>query len=103
MFKHKPTLNTESNIIISISLVGDKRIRELNKQYKGKDTETDVLSFPSEETFDGEFLLGDIVVNKDQANRQANEYGNTLEEEVAELVAHGVLHLLGVHHEGDSH
>jgi probable rRNA maturation factor len=50
---------------------------------------------------DGSYYLGDIVVNIDQAERQAVEYENSVEEELAELVEHGVLHLLGVHHEGD--
>ena len=50
---------------------------------------------------DGEYYLGDVIVNKDQAQRQCTEYGNDLEHEISELVAHGVLHLLGVHHEDD--
>ena len=54
-----------------------------------------------DEEHDGQYLLGDIVVNRDQAQRQSSKYGNTLEEEISELVAHGMLHLLGVHHDGD--
>jgi probable rRNA maturation factor len=50
---------------------------------------------------DGSYYLGDIIVNKDQALRQSGDYGNSIEEEIAQLVEHGVLHLLGIHHDGD--
>ena len=73
----------------------------LNKKHREKDEATDVLSFNMDEEHEGEYYLGDIVVNKQQAERQAGEFGNTVEEEISELVAHGVLHLLGVHHDGD--
>ncbi|MBI2620990.1 rRNA maturation RNase YbeY [candidate division WWE3 bacterium] len=87
---------------ISVSIIGDSQMRSLNKKYLKKDRPTDVLSFNMDEKLGGgEFYLGDVIVNKDQAKRQAKEYGNSFEEEVAQLVAHGVLHLLGVHHEGD--
>lgn len=89
---------------ISVSVVGDAQIRELNKKHRGKDYATDVLSFDIGETMeDGTYYLGDIVVNVDQAVKQADDYGNSVEEEIAALVEHGVLHLLGVHHEGDDH
>lgn len=92
------------NTFISVSIIDDEKIKELNKEYRDKDYATDVLSFNiDQETEDGRYYLGDIVVNKQQAERQASEYGNTLEEEIAELVAHGMLHLLGVHHDGDDH
>jgi len=82
---------------VNVSFVGDAEMQKLNKKYRGKDKTTDVLSFNINE----ELHLGDIVVNIDQAKRQAGEYKNTLEEEIAELVAHGMLHLQGVHHEHD--
>lgn len=92
------------NTYISILFVGDSEIKKLNKKYRKKDYPTDVLSFNIDENReDGTFYLGDVVVNRDQAKRQAGEYGNTLEEEISELAAHGVLHLLGVHHAGDDH
>lgn len=103
MFREKSQLNEEDNIVVSISIVNDARITELHKKYKKKEGPTDVLSFAADEKFEDDYLLGDIVVNKDQASRQAGEYGNTTEEEIAELVAHGILHLLGVHHDGDAH
>jgi len=86
-------------VSIEVSIVSDGEMRKLNKKYKGKDYPTDVLSFSLDEKLpSGDFLLGEVIVNKDQAKRQAAEYGNTYEEEVAELVEHGVLHLLGVGH-----
>jgi len=92
----------EKNTFISVFFTDDKEMRKMNKKYKGRDYPTDVLSFEiKEKQEDGSFYLGDIVVNKDQAKRQAGEYGNDFEEEISELVAHGVLHLLGVHHSED--
>jgi probable rRNA maturation factor len=90
---------------ISVSLVGNKEIRALNKKYLDRDCATDVLSFnylaDDVGESEGDFL-GDIVVSTDMAKKQASSYGNTYEEEVSELVAHGVLHLLGVHHACDN-
>ena len=92
------------NTYISVSIVDDSEIKKLNKKYRKKDYPTDVLSFNiNERREDGSFYLGDVIVNKDQAKRQAGEYGNSVEEEISELTAHGVLHLLGVHHNGDDH
>lgn len=99
-------LNPEDlkNAYVSISLVDDKKMQELNKKHRGKDYPTDVLSFHMEERDDeGRFYLGDLVVNFEQAERQAKEYDNSTEEEISELVGHGMLHLLGVHHEHDDH
>ncbi|KKS16692.1 MAG: putative rRNA maturation factor [candidate division WWE3 bacterium GW2011_GWC1_41_7] len=92
----------KNNTHISVTLTDDSGIRELNKEHLNRDKPTDVLSFNiNEEIENGTFYLGDVIVNKEQAERQAEEFGNTVEEEIAELVAHGVLHLLGVHHEDD--
>lgn len=97
-------MSISDNTYISVSLTDDSEMQKLNKKHKGKDSPTDVLSFTlNEKTEDGRPYLGDVIVNKDQAQRQAKENGNTLEEEISELVAHGVLHLFGVHHEGDTH
>ncbi|MFA5776294.1 MAG: rRNA maturation RNase YbeY [Patescibacteria group bacterium] len=85
---------------IGVSLVGNKEIRALNKKYLGHDCATDVLSFNYSPSRDNDFL-GDIVVSTEKAREQASSYENTYEQEVADLVAHGVLHLLGVHHEDD--
>src|SRR5690349_9596068 len=97
-------LNLPKDIHISVKISSDKEVQKLNKKYLKRDYATDVLSFNiNEKLEDGSFYLGDVVVNKDQAKRQAKEYGNDVEHEISELVAHGVLHLLGVHHDGDDH
>ncbi len=95
----KPRKNSKVNVY----LVGDSEIQKLNKKHLGKDYPTDVLSFNIDEQLpDGEYYLGDIIVNIDEAERQMNEYGNTdVRHEVAELVEHGMLHLMGVHHAHD--
>ncbi len=92
-------------LIVSVKISNDQEVQRLNKEYRGRDYATDVLSFNvGEYSDDGEeYYLGDIVVNIDQAKRQAQDYGNTLEQEIAQLVEHGMLHLLGVHHDGDDH
>ncbi|MBU4381314.1 rRNA maturation RNase YbeY [Candidatus Parcubacteria bacterium] len=91
------------NTFINISLVGDKEIHQLNKKHLKRDYATDVLSFNmNEELPDGRYYLGDVIVNLDKASTQALENHQSLEQEVARLVEHGVKHLLGVHHEGDS-
>lgn len=87
---------------ISVRVSDDMEIQELNKKHFDRDYPTDVLSFNMDSpTDDGELYLGDILVNVNQAERQAKEFGNDLEHEIADLVAHGVLHLLGVHHDDD--
>ena len=89
-------------------LCGDETIRELNRQYRGKDAPTDVLSFPQEEgppmplgMADDAIprALGDVVLSVETARRQAEEHGWSLQEEAEALLAHGLLHLLGYDHE----
>ena len=92
----------DGRIYISVTLSTDSEIRKLNNKHLKRDYPTEVLSFSiNEKLEDGTIYLGDIIVNKDQAKRQAAEYKNDFEHEIAELVEHGVLHLLGVHHEDD--
>ena len=87
---------------ISVVLSGDKEIRELNKKYRNKDYVTDVLSFNIDQEMGNDtYYLGDVVINKEQAERQAKKIKNGLEKEISELAAHGILHLLGVHHKED--
>lgn len=89
---------------ISVYLSDDVEISKLNKEYRGKDYATDVLSFNINETMDDcTYYLGDVIVNMQQAERQASEFGNNVEQEISELAGHGILHLLGVHHDGDDH
>ena len=77
---------------------------DLNKLFRGKDSTTDVLSFPNEpEEFDPDQKnLGDVVISVEQANRQAEENGLSLELELKQLILHGLLHLCGYDHETDN-
>lgn len=88
----------------SVAFVSDKRMKELNKFFRGKDSTTDVLSFPHEpDEFDPENnSLGDIVISVEQAQKQAEENGLTLDGEIKQLILHGLLHLCGYDHEMDN-
>jgi len=87
----------------TVALVPDKRMKELNSLFRGKDSTTDVLSFPHEaDVFDPDSSnLGDIVISAEQAAKQATENGLTLDSELKQLILHGVLHLCGYDHETD--
>jgi len=82
----------------TIAFVSDKRIRELNRQFRGIDKATDVLSFPAEE----EANLGDVAVSVETAAVQAKENGLSFEDEISQLILHGLLHLCGYDHETDN-
>jgi probable rRNA maturation factor len=85
-----------------VLVTGDERIRELNRDYRDTDRSTDVLSFPDGDVLpSGRRLLGQIVVSLDTARRQAGEAGHGELRELAELVLHGTLHLLGYDHSSD--
>lgn len=91
---------------ISVRLVDDDEIRQLNLKYREKDASTDVLSFPLgiDGVYDynndtGAQLLGDIVISMPHAVEQANRYGHSLQREVGYLTVHSMLHLLGYDHE----
>ena len=91
---------------ISVTFVDNKKIHELNKQYRHKDAPTDVLSFPMGENgvYDinhdtGARILGDIVISMEKAVEQAERFDYSLDREVGYLTAHSVLHLLGYDHE----
>ena len=106
-----------------VAFVSDRRMKELNSFFRGKNSTTDVLSFPHEpdefvqsasfsssddeeirteaRTLDKDFL-GDIVISAEQAARQADENGLTLENEIKQLILHGLLHLCGYDHETDN-
>ncbi len=102
---------------IDLLLTHDPQIREMNREYRGIDRATDVLSFPlldleqpgdfsglDEETGDafhpetGELMLGDIVISVDRVLAQAEEYGHSVKREYAFLIAHSMLHLFGFDH-----
>lgn len=104
----------------AVAFISDRRMKELNKFFRSVDSTTDVLSFPFEEgekmrmgeseiayspshplTFSPSPFLGDIVISVEQAQKQAEENGLTLENEIKQLILHGLLHLCGYDHETD--
>lgn len=95
-----------SDVEVSLSLVDKDEIHTLNRDYRGVDRPTDVLSFPmDDEIFPGEedvdLILGDIVICLDIAKVQADEYGHSLDRELSYLICHSTLHLLGYDHMED--
>ncbi len=91
---------------LTLAFVRDDAIRGLNRKFRGKDSATDVLSFPSfderaEDPVAEGGNLGDVVISADTALRQAQESGHSFEREVSELLIHGILHLCGYDHECD--
>ncbi|WP_264478246.1 rRNA maturation RNase YbeY [Microvirga rosea] len=86
---------------VSVMLTDDASIRELNRQWRGKDKATNVLSFPAPEQpgFEGPRHLGDIALAYETLVREAEEESKTLADHFAHLVVHGILHLLGYDHE----
>jgi probable rRNA maturation factor len=84
-------------------ITGDAELRRLNRDFRGKDYATDVLSFPSEPRPSGSGPhLGDIAISLGRARAQAREFGHAIEQEIQILMLHGVLHLMGHDHETDS-
>lgn len=108
--------NLETKCDINIILVNDENIRKLNGEFRKIDAATDVLSFPMLEMHEGDveyeesdldmdtglLLLGDIVISVETAARQAQEYGHSLDRELAFLTSHGMFHLLGYDHEDET-
>ncbi len=100
---------------VSVTIVDNEEIREINNEHRGIDKPTDVLSFPILEFDeegnaidcdfdifeDGKVLLGDIVISAERANEQAKEFGHTFKREMAFLTVHSMLHLLGYDHVDD--
>ncbi len=89
---------------VSVTFVEPDEIRTLNRDYRGKDSVTDVLSFPALNDFDAleqavqPLVLGDVIICVERCREQALEFGHSLEREVAYLCVHSVLHLLGYDH-----
>lgn len=93
----------EERAEISLTLVSLEEIRELNRDYRDVDRETDVLSFPQFESVEnmpefGELCLGDVVICLDKVEEQAKEFGHSFERELIYLFVHSLLHLLGYDH-----
>ncbi|WP_028544934.1 rRNA maturation RNase YbeY [Paenibacillus taiwanensis] len=104
---------------VALTFVDDERIHELNRDYRGIDRPTDVLSFALNESTDEELdilyevedeselltigdMLGDIIISTERAQAQAEEYGHSLEREIGFLFVHGFLHLLGYDHQDEA-
>jgi probable rRNA maturation factor len=108
---HGPLLTTAAAIEISVRLTSDAEVHALNRQYRQKDKPTNVLSFPmvqpdlidtiSQNSDDGEVLLGDIVLAHGVCEAEAAERGISTEAHATHLMVHGVLHLLGYDHMAD--
>jgi probable rRNA maturation factor len=84
----------------SVRFTGDREMRRVNRTYREKDQTTDVLSFPGEETLEGNHL-GDLLISVPQARRQGAEAGHGAGRELRLLLLHGVLHCQGYDHETD--
>jgi probable rRNA maturation factor len=104
--------NLESNVELGLFITDDKTLKELNMKYRGVNEPTDVLSFAlseKQEEFqaftvppDGIRHLGEVIISYPRAVKQAEESGHPEEREMAVLIIHGILHLLGYEHEDDS-
>jgi probable rRNA maturation factor len=89
---------------VTIAFVSDRLMRELNRRWRGKRGTTDVLSFPAgQDEFEraAEATLGDVVISVERAAKQAAEHELSFEDEVKQLILHGMLHLCGYDHERD--
>ena len=97
---------------VSVTFTDNEQIREKNREFRGIDSSTDVLSFPMYEFYNGEpeeeleadpesgrVMLGDMILNYDRAREQAADFGHSVERECGFLTVHSVLHLLGYDHE----
>jgi probable rRNA maturation factor len=87
---------------VSVLLTGDAEIRRLNRDFRGKDKPTDVLSFPAGKDHGRSRLAGDLAISVETAAREAALRGQTLDTELRILLLHGVLHLAGYDHETDT-
>ncbi|MFJ5715411.1 rRNA maturation RNase YbeY [Neobacillus sp. NPDC093127] len=99
--------NVEIHSEVSVTFVSNERIQEINREYRKKDTPTDVISFAMEELGEGEIeitgsqiprVLGDIIISVPKTKEQAEEYGHSFLRELGFLAVHGFLHLLGYDH-----
>lgn len=98
----------KGKVEVSIAIVGNRQMKKLNQQYRNINTSTDVLSFSLSEQLDGKVFvappddtlhLGDIVVCYPEAVEEASEQNKMVDDKINELIEHGLLHLLGYHHD----
>jgi probable rRNA maturation factor len=88
------------NVCVDVTLITDSEMKKLNRQYRGKNKPTDVLSFSQKDMFMGKKrVLGDIVIAKETTIKQARKAGRPINDEYIMLAVHGLLHLLGYDHE----
>jgi len=109
---HGPLADTPALVEVSVRLTSDDEVRTLNHQYRGKDKPTNVLSFPmiqpdlldtvTQNSDDGEVLLGDIVLAHGVCAAEATERGISVADHATHLIVHGCLHLLGHDHQNDA-
>ncbi len=86
----------------TVAFVSDRKMRELNKTFRGKNLTTDVLSFPfNADEFEEENNLGDVIISLEQAAKQSEENNLNFETEIKQLILHGILHLCSYDHETD--
>ena len=97
-FAERLRAEVAKGIGFSCLLTSDREIRKLNREFRGKDEATDVLSFPAARPD----FLGDVAISTERAAAQARELGHALETEIRILMLHGVLHLTGLDHERDN-
>lgn len=90
----------KNNYYLSLLIADNKIIKQINKEYRNKDTETDVISFAYNETenIGGLNVLGDIIISLEKVKNQSKEYGHSEEREFYYVLCHGMLHLLGYDH-----
>ena len=102
ILEHEELENTE-NTYVSFLITTNDIIQNINSEYRGKDTPTDVISFAYNETENiGPFdILGDIIISAEKVTEQAKEYGHSTEREFYYVLCHGMLHLLGYDHIDD--
>ena len=106
--------NVEDSAEVNVLIVDNESIKEINKEQRNIDNATDVLSFPmldfengemiktDADYFEGDLVLGDIVLSVERAKEQSEEFGHSFNREVGFLVCHSMLHLLGYDHEEES-
>lgn len=96
---------TNKQVILDVSIVNNKKIQKLNKEYRGKDYPTDILSFDfggSEDFENLPFLhIGELVISHQKVEQQANEFNHSIRREYCYLFAHGLVHLMGYDHESE--
>lgn len=94
--------NVDKEVEISVTLIDNMMIKELNRDYRNKDSETDVLSFPQYEDMNHISIgmcLGDIVISLEKAKEQSETYNHSFEREVLFLTVHSMFHLMGYDHD----